>query len=475
MKRILLTLFTSFTCLLATPNIPWSMNPPGDIVAEDAPMFICFGWDDNAYADGIKWFVDFTDTLRNGDGSAVRSTYFLTSKYGVEGGVAKNQTVDGIRAAWRDAYTKGNEIGNHTEAHIKDMAGATAEAYWEDAIVNCNTFLTTILGIPREEIVGFRAPFLAYGNATMETLKKHGFRYDCSIEAGFDWFSVQEGYSDPELGWIADIAYSPSKAGGMKSLWWPYTLDNGPAKGATAKTNVKIAGFWEIMVYVYHIAKEEINDFENVPDELKVKATTSGFDYNTWSDDLIETKEDLLNTLKLEFHQRYKSNRSPLTVNAHTDYYSENYDPSKYKVKDHLARRWAIEEFIKYVLQFDDVRIVPYNIMLDWMENPIKSDLYVAPTKGGGSTVVSKKKQIQTKNITLFQAANGILKLTIPTSGTYTVTLHSLDGRALKPVYSGSLNAGVNSLSIDNKSFASGLYCLRVSGAATGVTKFVIK
>ena len=41
---------------ISAENFPYSQSPPGGLKPEQSPMFVCFGFDDNAYADGIKWF-----------------------------------------------------------------------------------------------------------------------------------------------------------------------------------------------------------------------------------------------------------------------------------------------------------------------------------------------------------------------------------------------------------------------------------
>src|SRR5690606_18653883 len=61
------------------------------------------------------------------------------------------------------------------------------------------------IGVPENEIYGFRSPFLDYNDALFEELRKLNIWYDCSIEEGFQ----------------LDIDAS--------QMPWPYTLDNGSA------------------------------------------------------------------------------------------------------------------------------------------------------------------------------------------------------------------------------------------------------
>ena len=98
----------------------------------------------------------------------------------------------------------------------------------------------------------------------------------------------------------------------------------------------------------------------------------TGFDFNTFK--TVPTCSDFLDVIKYSFDQRLEGNRSPFTVNAHTDYYSEYYDPVEFGCKDHMERRQAIEDFIDHARQSDQVFIVPYYRVIRWMRDPVTVD-----------------------------------------------------------------------------------------------------
>ncbi len=87
--------------------------------------------------------------------------------------------------------------------------------------------------------------------------------------------------------------------------------------------------------------------------------------------------EAFLETLIYSFEQRYNGNRSPLSVNGHTDYYSQYnpYDDPEFGCQDYTLRRQAIEDFMDYVMEYDEVRIVPFVKVLQWMSDPVAHDV----------------------------------------------------------------------------------------------------
>ena len=99
-------------------------------------------------------------------------------------------------------------------------------------------------------------------------------------------------------------------------------------------------------------------------------STVTGFDFNLWK--VAATATEFLDVLKFSFDQRYTGNRSPFTVNAHTDYYSQYnpYDDPEFIVQDYLQRRQAIADFLDYVLGFPEVRVVPFVRIIEWMSDP---------------------------------------------------------------------------------------------------------
>ena len=97
------------------------------------------------------------------------------------------------------------------------------------------------LGIARPHLAGFRTPYLEYNAALFRALSKSGFRYDASIEEG--WQRERDG----------------------RNYFLPYTLDSGSPGDAyvsAAKFGLskpvagKVPGLWELPVYPVIVPSE---------------------------------------------------------------------------------------------------------------------------------------------------------------------------------------------------------------------------
>lgn len=491
MKKLSLLLLAGASLALSAGNFDLTIDPPAGLTPEETPMFVCLGWDDNAFEDAMTWITEFTEPLRNKDGSAVRNTFFITSGFASGQKTANEQTASGVLNSWRKAYSDGHEIANHTELHESGKANAD-ESYWLDAIANCTKFLQDSVVGKDVPIEGFRTPFLGYSAPTFQAIKASGFRYDCSVEIGYDWYLIEEGHAGENGGWVADVAFQTGKAAGGKVYWWPYDLVNGAAKGSQAipgsvlpGANDGLGGLIEVQVSRYQYPASEILTDEqllNINDSMAVTGVT-GFDFNFFKSlsSAQKNKEKILHMLKFNFQQRMQGNRCPLTVNLHTDIYSNfktdvNEPTSQDYIHDSVEeRRWIIEEFLKYVIQFEDVRVVPYTTMLDWMENPVRSQDYVAPKVGGGGVAVSYETQKATNRGVMMTTKNNSLNISIPTAGHYSVKVTSLNGRVLGELHSGNLTAGDQSFSLAGLSAAPGIYLVQVEGIVNGIARVMLK
>jgi peptidoglycan/xylan/chitin deacetylase (PgdA/CDA1 family) len=375
-----------------TTQLDASPNPPGGLSADQVPMFVTIGWDDNAYSGlpgsdgegGMSWSTDFVRNLvnpagsgnsRTFDGAPVRVSYYLTSTY-ISEWMAESPTL--VKRSWRKALDDGHEIGNHTESHSHGAQFKLDE--WSAEINSANEWLvkpfdpnevdhspddTKGIGADPGQLYGFRTPFLEYNDATLGAVHAGDFLYDCSIEEGWHWEQDGSNYN------------------------WPYTLDNGSpgheilVEWDTEGVKLPITpkpGLWEMPVYPLIVPPDSAASQYGVAPGLRAKikgiiswfdtdaGKITGFDYNLWVSAQL-SKAEFLATLKYSFDIRLAGNRAPFMLGAHTDYYSSKYTaPANSTAKE---RREAIEEFVQYVLTKPEVRVVTTKNILDWIRNPV--------------------------------------------------------------------------------------------------------
>ena len=373
-------------------RLPPSPCPPGGLAPEQVPQFVIFGNDDNGYAGlddsgarlpgagGTAWFVDLFDRGTNPRGRGNPDTFDGRRPHFSLMGLGRYIAGDraaACRRAWRMAFEKGHDIGNHTHNHPH---GTTADAaIWEAEI---RTSLAQVcapwdpaalhrpdtgMGVPRESICGFRAPYLQYNDHLFCVLEKLGFAYDASIEEGFE----------------------PGQDGTRH--FWPYTLHGGspanPAIGAHP-------GILEIPVYPFLVpsddlcarygvsaglrkslaARESNPDFSKDHDHDYVHMDDGrirGMDYDLWKEYRV-TAPEMLALLKYTLDVRLRSNRAPMSVCMHSDFYTENpWGDTHYGVETHAARQWALESFFDYALSLPAVRIVSNAELVRWLRHPV--------------------------------------------------------------------------------------------------------
>lgn len=358
--------------------------PPQDLPVEQVPLFVTMGFDDNAHSgfvdaersEGMRWASEFFASLKNPEGTGQKETYdgdsgscsfYHASKY-IRG--ESDEPSELVRRSWYEAHLAGHETGCHTRSH--SHGDSFDSKTWAKEMSDCIADLTLPwsekvgeygLGITREQIPGFRTPFLEYSDSTFEAAKEMGFRYDCSIEEG-----GQDGHD------------------GTNYLW-PYTLDAGsPGNVVTfedgeAPLIEPVPGLWEVPCHMLVCPPDEECEKYGIetgfrdrmeqlnPDFFKAEdGKITGLDYNCLAMFNMNKKEWLA-VLKYTFDLRVKGNRAPFTFGGHTDVYADGYD-----ICPNISiaeRREAIEEFFRHVLTYPMVRVVSVDKILDWMENPV--------------------------------------------------------------------------------------------------------
>lgn len=363
---------SSMTAMENTPGCNFNPNqvdarksPPGCLRPSEVPMFISLGIDDNSHAAGVDWIVNHLSNRTNPvgtgnpatyDGTPMSATFFNTSFYAGTAG-----------SSWKAAYNAGFEQGNHTVNHT-DKGYDFSHATWSSEIGGANDSMVS-LGIPLNEIYGFRAPRLQHNDDMFTVLQEKGHIYDSSIQEG--WAFGQDG----------------------TNFNWPYTLDNG-SPGAqilldyqfpNAREVLPHPGLWEMPAYPFIIPPDEKDGFPysllaKVQAEMPYIADDgkiTGFDYN-----LIElaklSKEEILAIFKHTLDLRLEGNRAPMLIGAHSINFA---NPEK-------GMSWVTEQFLDYAVQHPDVRVVSYKQTLDWIKGPNNVENHtISASAGAGGTI----------------------------------------------------------------------------------------
>ncbi len=358
--------------------IPSSL-PPGGLSVSQVPQFVVIGFDDNTKSEGIQWALDLFKNKKNPDGSDARVSFYFNTK-GMHEWIEDDPTA--LLNAIKALKNSGHEVGNHTYGHHSDIDSSDWDTFvntiihlnktkWQSKIADATNDLVSLTGFTRNDIVGFRAPYLLYNQNLFEVLKTQNFLYDCSIEEG----------------------YAPQFDG--TNFRWPYQLDGGsPGHNESWNNNPEnphavsiepVPGLWELPNPVLMIPNDSTCTRYGIPKGLwkRIKKRLpfvedhkiTGFDYNLWSGAQL-TKTEVLGILKYNLDLRLQGNRSPFMFGAHTQYYTQEWAEAHSPNATYQEMREAIAEFVDYALSKSVVRIVPGNHIISWCKNPV-------PLQGG--------------------------------------------------------------------------------------------
>lgn len=505
-KQNLLALFLSCAVSLSaatragytfTDNHKQSFNPPANLKVEQVPCFVVLGFDDNPRAGsatdgGIRFVVDMmrdkvnptqtTPIAATFDGRDAKVTFY-TNPEGL-----KSWQEDGapnLIPAYREAFTEGHEMGNHTFDHWRNWQGtailAASVSDWQKEINDADEWFTKAyleqsfidtaadwmindeLGkglygaeIPLDSIRGFRAPYLAYNDNTFKVLKEVGIWYDCSIEDGSE---------------IAD-------ADGT-NLRWPYTLDEGSiSASATANTDnggvghkdiTPTAGLWELPNCPVFIPHDSLASKYDFPTGLRERAggreSVTGLDYNIFTKKdkggLGLSAQDFLAILKYTLDQRLKGNRAPFMFGTHSQFYFDAWAGTNSNATG-AELRAALEAFVDYALTKDVVRVVRGIDVIEWMRNPVGLNGEVGVTKH--SSLSSPKLNVV--------VSNKVLQISNLSNGTNRVILRNLKGQLLQTT---DLSGSQTSVALPD-GITPGVYSVQIKGQqSTQVQKIIIQ
>ncbi len=283
------------TCLCASESIP------GGLSVNDIPQIVMFSFDDGLRDEDYQTFYSKVfNGRKNPNGCPVGLTYFVSHYYSDYTLVEHAYLVDSA------------EIADHTVTH------RTPTTWWENAseeewmheVTDQQSILNDWGNVPKDEIRGFRAPFLVTSETELKVLHQSGFHYEASM--------------------VTNTNY------------WPFTLDyKSPicTSPATCPNNA-YPGLWLVPNVVY-------KQSNGVPCPMLDACTAP------------VTEEDWVEFFEENFDVHYKNNRSPFGIYSHPSWFYLGQDRASVMMK-----------FLDKLSAMDDVYIVTHSQMLEWVRNP---------------------------------------------------------------------------------------------------------
>ncbi|XP_061386614.1 chitin deacetylase 1 [Musca vetustissima] len=284
---------------------------PGRLEAHMVPQMILLTFDDAVNFENWELFskVLFKGQRRNPNGCPIRATFFVSHPF---------TNYQYIQKLWND----GHEIAVHSVTHRGPEMfwshNATIED-WFDEMVGQANILNRFASVRMEEIRGMRVPFLRVGwNRQFLMMKEFGFVYDSSMVAPF---------SNPPL--------------------WPYTMDyKMPHNCIGNKQNCpsrSYPGIWEMVINQLEVGEYTCTMVDSCPPHL------SG--------------EDIYRMLTHNFKRHYLSNRAPLGLYFHANWF---------KKAEYLN---AFLKFLDDLQKLPDVYFVTNQQAIQWMRTPIRTNM----------------------------------------------------------------------------------------------------
>ncbi|KAJ3069113.1 hypothetical protein HDU98_007813 [Podochytrium sp. JEL0797] len=273
-----------------------SFNPPGNLSLAETPQFILITFDDWVNAESYQNASQVFGHV-NPNGCAIKTTFFTQI------GATDPAYVTRL-------YAEGHEIADHTFSHPQWAQDPEIAAMISAA--------TTYMGIPKNKIKGFRAPFLESTYTQLASAKANGLLWHSSTENR--------------------VEVTP----------WPYTLDHGIAYNCYTGINCTvpsppIPGLWDLpMGEIYANSSE---------------TTTMSMD--PWFGSIADTLAGLQYTFSVH-HNNFKT---PMGLWYHT-WNSFGGDKAT-----------AVNQFISWTrVNYPDVWFVTASQLIEWMQNPYYCD-----------------------------------------------------------------------------------------------------
>ncbi|EFN55781.1 hypothetical protein CHLNCDRAFT_145232 [Chlorella variabilis] len=313
MRSLGVALLLAAAALCAAAGVPPSINAPGNLTRDQLPMFVLFTHDDGVDSEARKAMLGIAKGRETPNGCPVTATMFTLLD--PDGWTSCEEVVA--------MYEAGFEVADHTTLH-ESLPGKDRE-YLQDEIAGARSKIAEC-GVPEEDIVGFRSPYLNTGPLVREVLSDNGFLCDSSV--------IED--------WNADLVQDGTEQNCTGTEKWP--------------------GLYEVPVWRYENTTGFLCDLPYAMDP--------GFNYDC---NCMNDTHSTYDIIKSQFDAAYNGNRAPFPVFIHI-YWLQAQDNTK-----------ELERFIDYTLTLPDVHYVTIRQLLAWMQNPVPKDQLTPEMLGCGN------------------------------------------------------------------------------------------
>ena len=282
-----------------------SIAPPKRLSPSETPQFILLTHDDAINPFSNKVMRAVTDGRVNPNGCNAPATWF-TLQQGSDCGTVKR--------LWEDNH----EIALHTVNHVALYINFEGK---KEEMLGVRQWLNQTCGIPLEDLVGYRVPYLVHNPEVRQIMYEAGLMYDASMISVFSEDSQVENRPGQRV--------------------FPFTMDHGipidcnwnyPDGQCNGSTEM-YPGLWEVPLW-----------------ELQNQAGDHLY--------TMDPEGDVLGLLQENFNMNYQNNRAPFGIFVHATWF----DP--YKTD-------AVNKFLDWAMSFPDVWVVTTTQLVKWMQNPV--------------------------------------------------------------------------------------------------------
>jgi hypothetical protein len=302
-----------------------------NIALQDRPQILYLTFDDSLtdLQDQDYYQELFGGAYTNPNGCEIRGTFFLSHMY------TEYPLVNLY-------YSQGHEIASHSVSHKADQPywqNLNAQG-WRDEMTSMRDMIAKYALVPKEEVIGMRAPFLqGGGNEQFQMLVEDGYTYDSTMP------SLEYGYTN------------------LANGRWPHSLDYASTMDCTILPcpTCSFPGVWSqpmLNLEDQWYGSVEGNDTIGSPCSM-----LDGCDII----DNIGDPDEVYDMMMKNFLRSYNGNtRAPLGFYVHAAWFFG---------EENMWRFIGYKRFIEEVLTlYKDVWIVPVKSGIEYTKSPVPSD-----------------------------------------------------------------------------------------------------